>query len=200
MSVTGTTLSGLAETLNQGLRRAIRQMHALPLVCLAALASCQPAIPNRVTAEEYSLYSALAVQHFAGKPPERLFFSSRTLIFDPLERYGCGDRLHASNGVSWSLIKPFHALGQAQYPLDFYDGSNLRIPWPSKEVDGFPPDAPGTYRFIGFSRVAFNRDHSEALFAISDSCGGDCGSGGARRARRENGKWTFQTLDCVWTY
>jgi hypothetical protein len=53
---------------------------------------------------------------------------------------------------------------------------------------------------IGFSRVAFNPDHTQALFGISDSCGGECGKGGARFARRENGKWTFHALNCIWMY
>jgi hypothetical protein len=175
-------------------------MRVCLLVGVFSLTSCQPAIPNKVTPDEYSLYSEWTAKHFATKSPERLFFSSRTFIFDPLERYGCGDRLHASNGIPWSLIKQLHALGQAEYPLDFYNGNNLQIPWASKEVDGFPPDSPGTYRFVGFSRVAFNRDHTEALFAISDSCGGECGSGGALRAHRENGKWSFRPLDCSWVY
>jgi len=69
-----------------------------------------------------------------------------------------------------------------------------------KEVESLPLDAAGTYRIVGFSRVAFNRVHTEALFAISDSCGGLCGGGGARLARRENGKWTFRTTVCNWIY
>jgi hypothetical protein len=175
-------------------------MRPFLVFCVVSLVGCGPTIPNKVTPEEYSLYSDWTAQHFAAKPPAHLFFSSRTFMFDPLEPYGCGDRLHANNGVSWSLIKQLHALGQAEYPVDFYNGRNLRIPWASKEADGLPVETPGTYSLVGFSRVAFNRDHSQALFAISDSCGGGCGSGAARLARRENGKWAFSTLDCSWIY
>jgi hypothetical protein len=164
------------------------------------LAAGPPIIPNKVTPDEYQLYSEWTAQHFAAKAPDQLFFSKRTFVFDPLEKFGCGDRLHADNAVSSSLINQLHALGEAEYALDFYPPSGLRVPWPHKEVDGLPNDQPNTYRLIGFSRVAFNLDHSEALFAISDSCGGECGGGGARLARRENGKWTFRTTSCVWEY
>ena len=164
------------------------------------LAGCSPSIPNKVTPDEYALYSDWATQHFAAKPPEHLFFSSRTFVFDPLAPGGCGDRLHADNAVPWSLIKQLHAAGEAEYPLDFYPPSRLRIPWSYKEVDTLPSESPGTYHLIGFSRVAFNRDHTQALFGISDSCGGLCGDGGARFARRESGMWTFHTVNCTWVY
>jgi hypothetical protein len=176
-------------------------MRTFLIVCVFALAGCSPSVPNKVTPDEYQLYSEWTLQHFAVKTPDHVFFSSRTFTFDPLDRFGCGDRLHADNAVAWSLIKQLHALGEAEYPLDFYQpGRNLHISWPYKEVDGLPAEEPGTYRLIGFSRVAFNRDHTEALFAISDSCGGECGSGGARTARRENGKWIFRNTTCYWVY
>jgi hypothetical protein len=168
--------------------------------CIVFTTSCTPAISNKVSPEEYELYSAWTAQHFAAKTPDQLFFFSRTFVFDPLEQYGCGDTLHGDNGVPWSQIKRLHALGEAEYPLDFYSKGRLDIPWPYKEVDSLPLDGRGTYRIVGFSRVAFNRDHTEGLFAISDSCGGLCGGGGARLARRENGKWTFRTTVCNWIY
>jgi hypothetical protein len=164
------------------------------------VAGCAPSVPGKVTPDEYELLSAWTRQHFGQKPPERFFVSSRTFVFDPLQSYGCGDRLHAHDGVPWSLIKRLHALGEAEYPLDFYTAGRLQIPWPYREVDDLPADKPGTYHLIGFSRVAFNHDHSMALFAVSDSCGGLCGGGGARMARRENGKWTFRTTSCSWVY
>jgi len=170
------------------------------ICCIVFTTGCTPAIANKVTPEEYELYSEWTAQHFATKTPDHLLFSNRTFVFDPLERYGCGDRLHGDNGVPWSQIKQLHALGEAEYPLDFYTKGRLDIPWPYKEVESLPLDALGTYRIVGFSRVAFNRIHTEALFAISDSCGGLCGGGGARLARRENGKWTFRTTVCNWIY
>ena len=64
--------------------------------------------------------------------------------------------------------------------------------------DGYPTDEPGTYRLIVFSRVAFNATHTQALFAVSNSCGGLCGGGGAVLRRRENGAWVFKPAGCIW--
>lgn len=164
------------------------------------LSGCSQSIPNKVMPDEYILYSDWATHRFAAKPPDHLFFSSRTFVFDPLSTGGCGDRLHADNAVPWALIKQLHAVGEAEYPLDFYSPNRLRIPWAYREVEGLPSEQPGTYHLIGFSRVAFNRDHSQALFGISDSCGGQCGGGGALFGRRENGKWSFRALNCIWVY
>jgi hypothetical protein len=87
-------------------------MRAFLIACVFALAGCSPNVPNKVTPDEYQLYSEWTIQHFAVKTPDHVFFSSRTFTFDPLERFGCGDRLHKDNGVSWSLIKQLHALGE----------------------------------------------------------------------------------------
>jgi hypothetical protein len=93
--------------------------------------------------DEYTLYSDWATQYLAAKPPEHLFFSSRTFVFDPLSTGGCGDRLHAEDAVPWPLIKQLHAVIEAEYPLDFYSPGRLKIPWPYLEVDGLPSERRG---------------------------------------------------------
>jgi hypothetical protein len=56
-----------------------------------------------------------------------------------------------------------------------------------------PRPAPGTFDLLAFSRVAFSRDHQQALFAVSDACAyGDCGSGGAVYAHKDGGKMDVQ--------
>jgi hypothetical protein len=155
-----------------------------------------PAIPNKITPEEYDLYSQWTTQHFPEKAPEHIYFAPRTKIFDPLTD-SCKDALHRE-GVSWSLMKALNALGNAQYPLEF-DKNNTKIPWEFTEAYSFPDIGRGKeLHYIGFSRVAFNGSHTEALFEVGDSCGGLCGHGGARHARKENGKWTFRVVGCQW--
>ena len=46
--------------------------------------------------------------------------------------------------------------------------------------------------------MAFNATHTQALFAVSNSCGGLCGGGGAVLRRRENGAWVFKPAGCIW--
>ena len=167
------------------------------VLSIVAFSGCARQIPNKVTADEYAVYSAWATGHFVKNPPQQLYFSSRTGVFDPLADpwKSCLQK----DGASESQMKQLHVLGDAQYALDFYQSSNLQIPWSYKEVDRVPDLEPGTFRLITFSRVAFTRDHSGALFAFFDACAaGECGSGGYVQGQKQGGKWIFHNLSgCV---
>jgi hypothetical protein len=166
------------------------------LVSIAVLSGCAREIPNRVGADEYALYSEWTVAHFGKNPPEHLYFSSRTGAFDPLQT-SCQASLE-KDGVNRSLMNQLHGLGEAQYPLDFGSSANLQIPWSYKEVDTAPDLAPGTFHLITFSRVAFNRDHTEALFAFFDACAfGECGQGAYIQGTKQGGKWNFHPGSCA---
>jgi len=169
------------------------------LFSIGVLCGCAPEIPNKVGADEYALYSDWTVAKFAKKPPEHLYFSSRTGAFDPLDALqGSCQAALEKDGVSWSLMKQLHALGAAQYPLDFGSAANLQIPWSYKEVDSPPDLPPGRFHLITFSRVAFNRDHTEALFAFFDACAFDlCGRGGYVQGIKQIGKWNFHPGSCA---
>ena len=146
---------------------------------VAALAACSARIPNAVTPDEYAVYSEWLKGHFSKNPPSSLFLRSRTFAF-----HGC-DKGRAPR----SLTEELNALGEAEYRLDIYPpATNLRIPWKYDVVDDWRllPRDPGQYRLIIFSRVAFDGTRSKALFAVSDSCGGECGWG--RSGVRTQGK------------
>jgi hypothetical protein len=177
----------------------MRLMAALCFIIF--LAGCTSAIPNKITPEEYELYSQWTTQHFPKEAPKHLYLAPRTIVFRVFGR-GCSEGLQ-KQGVDKSLINAFAALGQAEFPLDLYDQKNMRIPWPYIEAEpGFiertAPNVEITY--LRVSRVAFNRSHTEALFEFSEaSCaGGECSYGGARYARKEKGKWTFRSVGCQW--
>jgi hypothetical protein len=160
-----------------------------------------PHIPNKVTMEEYAIYSAWTNLHLSKKAPDQLYFRNRTFQFDTTGVNGCGNAMHEKSSVAWPLIKRLSELGEAEYGLDLYSPGKLQIPWKYKVVDSAPDLPPGTFRLISFSRVAFNRDHSQALFAIGDACAaGECGGGGAIFAHKKDGKWTFQSTACGWVY
>jgi hypothetical protein len=157
-------------------------------------------IPNSVSDEKYSLYSAWVKYHFKERPP-RLLLASRTFIFDPLGPQGCNAKiLEARAHVSSSLVRALHDLGEAEYTVHTgkFKLPAFRIPWKYEESERLPMNPSPPFRLIAFSRVAFNRDRSEALFAVSNSCGGLCGGGGPLLAIREKGEWLFRSdLGCV---
>jgi len=102
-------------------------------------------------------------------------------------------------GVPRSLTRQLGDLGDAEYL--FKDNPPVRLPWKYALIDSSPDLPPGTFDLLTFSRVAFSRDHRQALFAVSDACaGGDCGSGGAVYAHKDGGQWTFKSAGCVWMY
>lgn len=173
------------------------------VVFVVALAGCNGRIPNNVSSAEYGVYAEWMKAHFSKHAPSNLYISSRTFVFDPLATNGCNNAIHKKAGVPWGLIKQLHALGEAEYRLDVYSPeTKLHIPWnyPAVEDWRLISQEPGRYQVVEFSRVAFNRAHSEAFFAVSDVCGGLCGWGGAVYAHKKNGAWMFESGGCNWLY
>jgi hypothetical protein len=160
-------------------------------------------IPNAISDEEYSVYSAWIKHHFKEQPP-RLLLANRTFIFDPLAPQWCNPKSSlAATHISISLLRALHDLGEAEYLVRTgkFQLPAFQIPWKYEESEGLPANPPGPFRLIGFSRVAFSQNRSEALFAVSDACGGLCGGGGALVATRKQGEWVFPShLGCVWVY
>jgi hypothetical protein len=158
-----------------------------------------PDLPNSISDEEYSVYSAWITHAFKEQPP-RLLLSSRTFIFDPLSPMGCSKALETNRHVSPTLLRALHRLGEAEFPVHT---GKLQLPWKFEESEGltsFPALTP-PFLLIAFSRVAFNRDKTQALFAVSNVCGGLCGGGGPILVTRKAGHWSFSdNLGCVWKY
>jgi hypothetical protein len=179
-----------------------------PLAVIAvvfAIAGCNGRIPNRVTLDEYGVYSQWMKVHFSKNEPKNLYISSRTFVFDPVARTaGCrANAVHDKAGVPWSFIKQLHALGEAEYRLpDAYSPTKLDIPWSYKLVDDWRSisQEAGQYRLVSFSRVAFDITRRKAFFAVSDACGGLCGAGAAVYAEKRNGAWVFKGTSCSWVY
>jgi hypothetical protein len=174
-------------------------------VFLAVLTGCSGPIPNKVSPDEYEVYSEWTKTYVTKRASSSLYIRNRTFAFDPFGTpFQCGKTLHDAEGVPRSFMKQLHALGDAEYPLDLDSAdTRLRVPWKYKPVDEWQEvsEAPGEYNVIAFSRVAFNRGHTKALFAIDHVCGGLCGGGGAVYAQKENGAWLFGGGEsCIWLY
>jgi hypothetical protein len=162
---------------------------------------CTPKIPNRITSQEMDLYRDWLKQRFANKAPEHLYLDDQTFVFDPVRQEGCAKDLHKNDGVSNSLMRELHSLGNADYEIDVAPAS-MRLPWAYQvlNVRHLPSAADGLH-MISFSRVAFDRGGTKALFAINDLCGPQCGSGRAISATKENGAWKFKdSTTCSWKY
>lgn len=166
-------------------------------LCFTGL-GCTPKIPTRVTAEEMELYREWLKHYFANQPPGQLYLDDQTFIYDPLDPRRA-QALPKDAGISSSLANQLHTLGNAEYPLEVAS-VGLNLPWAYKTLNPrqLPARVDGLH-IIGFSRIAFDRNHTEALFAISDSCGGECGHGGPVHARKENGAWKFTDM-AGWLY
>jgi hypothetical protein len=180
-------------------RTAVLGIAAIAILVLAAWMVWVPPIPNRVTADEYAVYSAW-LRHRAAKQgaatlylPE-LTFSPRTELADCRLR-----RL----SPEYRLVTRLRQLGDARYPLDLATKGNINVPFDFEQVHlhAFMPQTPKEpYWLVEFSRVSFNRSHSEALFAVSNSCGGLCGGGDVLHASKRNGQWMFESTGCSWVY
>ena len=158
-------------------------------------------IPNSISDEEYSVYSAWLKHHFK-EPPPRLLLANRTFIFDPLSSSGCAKALQTQGRVSPFLLQPLHDLGEAEFLVRTgkFQLPQFKLPWKYEESDLCPSPSP-PFRLIAFSRVVFNRNRTEGLFAVSDLCGGLCGGGGPFIATRKDGQWVFRSdLGCSWIY
>ena len=173
---------------------------ALILSLASFTVGCTPKIPNQITSKEMDLYREWMKQRFASKPPEQLYLDEQTFVFDPLRQEGCRT-LHKSDGVSNSLMRELHNAGNADYEIDVSPAS-MKLPWKYKvlNVRQMPSAAEGVH-MISFSRVAFDGSATEALFAVNDLCGAQCGAGWAVSARKENGAWKFKDSSaCSWKY
>ncbi|HKD80935.1 MAG TPA: hypothetical protein VKH81_14655 [Candidatus Angelobacter sp.] len=169
----------------------------LMLICMAGCGVQQ--LPNQITDDEYALYSAWLTR-YSRNHPEQLYISQRTAVFDELLSGNCSRALHDQGKVPWSLIKPLQALGDAQYMLREYQ-HRLDVPVAYTMAEQMPLSSHEGFTYVSFSRVVFDRAHSEALFFFAHSgCEKGsgtqmvCGGGGAvaLHAIKRSGQWQIE--------
>ena len=165
-------------------------MRWLACLLLLGLVGCAARIPEKVSAEEYEVYSAWLRQHFEKESPKVLYLANRTIALSPY----CPDTRRMRDH---SLVFRLAALGEATYALGLL---GIKIPSAFTGADAFPRSETRTFRFIQFSRVAFSYAHTRALFAVSDCCPGPGQGGLVMIAHREKGGWIFEPAGCNWFY
>jgi hypothetical protein len=169
---------------------------------VVTLAGCDARVSNKVTPDEYHVYSDWMRLRYSKTTPDNLYLRTHTFAFPTVSDLNFRVAMDKA-GVASSLVKQLQVLGDAEYGVDFDSQQTyLRLPWNFKEVDDFrliPLDR-GQYDLIGFSRVAFNRAHDHALFAVDVICGGLCGTGEVVSARKASGGWLFENSGWSWVY
>ncbi len=179
---------------------------------LTVLTGCGQRIPSVVSPAEFEVYSAW-IKHAYKKQPEGMLYLATETSIQQLDR--CKEKLRRQ-GVD-SLRQQLADLGQAKYV--FQPQQSILSSWPFKEAEEFPPRwlPVGAFRYVQFTRVAFNRERTQALFAVAvergyhfsnndgpkiGGVGGQTeiggGSGGALIARRQKGTWSFSDMQCIW--
>jgi hypothetical protein len=121
----------------------------------------------------------LALASSTGHAKDEIEELSRSLVFELL----------TSNLSDTTLLRKF-PLG-ARYELATDGEMNL---WPSK---AFSERFPDSYGALTFSRVAFNRDLTEAFFYTEHLCG-LCGEGKFVYMRKTAGKWVVAGTASTW--
>ena len=79
-----------------------------------------PSLPNKVTPDEYEIYTAWVNQHFEKNPPKKISFNASTINEKSLYTGNCGEALR-KDGVSQSMIEALAKRNGTFYPLDFQD-------------------------------------------------------------------------------
>jgi hypothetical protein len=145
-------------------------------------------IPPSITDAEYSVYSAWLNQYFKEQPP-RLLLAPQTFALPS----HCDAKTQPGDSF---LTESLRRLGEARFPVHT---ERFKIAWAYEEWQGPSRTPAEPYRLIAFSRVAFNQNRTEALFAVDNVCGGLCGNGGIFLATRKDGAWTFKRSNgCFW--
>ena len=155
---------------------------------------------DRVSGEEYSVYSALINARFSKSGTDSAIIQSRTgqhLIqavteFEKL--------LWAKNEKSYALERRFDI--RVKYAL--LDGQQLEQMFGkgAEERDkgwgNYWEEHPHSTGLLTFSRVAFNSETSEAILSVSEMCGGLCGYGYLFRLKKDKGAWTVIEERTLW--
>jgi hypothetical protein len=171
--------------------------------------------PERAAREQYEVYSAYIEEGLTGD--SHSFGSKGDLVVILNTTETASDELGLSRfrvlmGYPFSMR---HHLPQLSVAMLYnFAVSNLRahglerrfklsaryelIPWADLK-DGIPHDQrfAGSYGYLSFSAIAFNRNFTEALFHADHLCG-LCGGGEDVWMRKVNGAWIVEAQRSTW--
>lgn len=190
---------------------------------LAALFAAHLALrPNAVLAasEQYEVLSAYIQPNLTGESPdlggrnglvvidERTTFSEQSVDSSTFTRYvytlaRTGRAKERMRALRRSLAFEFWALNLRDATLQRGFQLSARYELATEQEMKLYPSAaffarfPASYGVLTFSRVAFNRDLTEAFFYTEHLCG-LCGAGKFVYMRKTGGKWVVADYDLTW--
>src|SRR5262245_38370890 len=170
------------------------------LVLLLGVACTTISQSHAISADEYSVYSALINARFAKAGTDSALIQSHTgqhLIravteFEKL--------LWAKNEKSFALERRFDIrvkytlLDRRQLEQMFGKGVEE---W-DKSWMRYWKQHPHSTGLLTFSRVALNSDNTEAILSVSELCGGLCGYGYLFRLTKDKGTWKLVEESTLW--
>jgi len=173
---------------------------SLTLVVLFASVVVAAAQSDTVSAEEYTVYSALINARFIKPGTDFSVIEARTGLHLGAAAKEFEDVLFAQNKKSYALERHFDI--RVKYELlddrqsEQIFGKDLESL--DKGWDTYWKQHPHSTGLLTFSRVAFNAANGEAVLFASEVCGGLCGYGYLFRLRKELGAWKIVEERFLW--
>lgn len=94
-----------------------------------------------------------------------------------------------------SFRRSFHP----DFDYELVDETQLASIFKAGDWPAFYKRFPGAAGIMAFSRVGFSEDGTQALFYISDTCGGLCGTGMYVVMEKHNDRWVIEKEIEMWT-
>jgi len=104
------------------------------------------------------------------------------------------DAFREVNGQQTNFQRTFHTV--VDYEL--IDSNQLDSVFKNGSWPAFYKRFPGSTGVLGFSRVGFSADGAQALFYVSNSCGGLCGGGSFVVMEKRGGRWVIEKEIEMW--
>jgi hypothetical protein len=206
--------------------RSCRSILSVGLTALiACYANSQTPKDNHpeVSQSEYEIFSAFIARSFVGKAGnERVAFPVSQIIIVDRTDY---DPSEIEEEMSWKETRKFLRKQVPSLQLattDNFREANLSqaalqqrfgLPLPYQLVVGSTLDSiihdiadwpqyykqyPGAQGFLTFSRVGFSPDGEQAMFYVTNHCGGKCATGSFVVARKRDAKWAVVKEVIFW--
>jgi hypothetical protein len=166
--------------------------------------------PPAVASIEGAIYSAVLDSLFDHSWPEPLVVQNRTLVAD-FANVGSAALLAEIEDVAPELVSNFREKGAERTPIAALPGAPVTVLLVSETEletifrdgsdgwDEFRRRYPGARGFVGFTRVGFSADSTQALVSVEWRCGSLCGVGHLGFLVRQGGdEWRIREFRLLW--
>jgi hypothetical protein len=175
----------------------MRRCLSILLLLIASAGHATPAVPDAISADEYSVYSALINTRFLRGKTNLAVIDARTqLHFNNAVVPKEFDELLAKNEKTYILARRFRL--RVKYLLLGDDQLDFLFKPDPKDWDIYWKRYPRATGLLAFSRVGFNARRNKAFVYASEICGPLCGYGYSFLLVKENGVWKLKEENQLW--